>query len=266
MSDVFVPAYLVSRMRDAALLDAKWYSLYGTGGHVPVEWVREKLDEIAEQLGRTDDEYTTDLMVPIYRRLQNSLSMNEAGELVDEPRGNPGRPRQNRGTPRDHETARKNWTMWNDKPEPRREFTKSVKQLNEPYFVCVGKAEEILYSSDKWEKDGDHHDYVHTFETHPGVYIPESAAGDEDVIGRPKKTLSILGLSTSRKQLAVTELAKVKDFTFKDKNGDLVAIELGRGAILASTPDKKCIIILAKNGPVLVRGGKMVVTARGIVN
>jgi hypothetical protein len=182
-----------------------------------------------------------------------------ARSMMKSPRGNPG-------NPRDRSTARKNWTMWNDKPEPRKEFAKAVKQLSDPYFVCVGKAEEILYSSDKWERDGDHHDYVHTFETRPGVYIPERAAGDEDVIGRPKKTLSILGMSASRKQLAVTEFAKVKDFTFKDKNGDLVEIALGRSAIGAFTPDKKCLIILAKNGPVLVRGGKMKVTARGIVN
>jgi hypothetical protein len=167
---------------------------------------------------------------------------------------------------RDVEGARKNWIMWNDKAEPRREFTKAVKLLSEPAFVCVGKAEEILYASDKWERDGDLHDYVHTFESHPGVYIPQSTAGDEDVIGRPKKTLSLLGLRSARAQLSVAQLAKVRDFTFTDKAGDLVEIALGRGAIILSTPDKKCLIILAKNGPVLVRGGKMKVTARGIVN
>jgi len=166
---------------------------------------------------------------------------------------------------KDVERARATWRMWHQKENPKREYKKSERLLDEAFFAPVGKAHEILYSSDKWERDGDQHDYIHEFESHPTVYIPDSYASDEEVVGTPKKTLSVLGLRVKPPRLVVPELAKVREFSYVDSAGELVEVRLGKGAIMGSSPDKKTLIILSKNGPVLVRGGQMRVTARGIV-
>jgi hypothetical protein len=161
--------------------------------------------------------------------------------------------------------ARKTWSMWHKKDEPRSERTLSVKLLDEKHFVPIGKAEEILYASDKWEKDGDVHDYVHDFESHPKVFIPSSKARDGEAIGAPKSTLSLLGVKARPNPLPAPQLATVQALSYRDANGDLVDVAVGRGAKLLSTPDKKGLIIVTSSGPILVRGGQMRVTARGIV-
>lgn len=166
---------------------------------------------------------------------------------------------------RDIEHGRKTWREWHKKDNPRKEFSVVEKLLDEEFFVPIGRAEEILYSSDKWERDGDHHDYVHEFESHPKVYIPESHASEDERIGRPAKTTTVLGLRTRPERLVVPQLARVQSMSYVDKEGDLVEIRVGRHAIMGSSPDRKTLIILAKNGPVLVRGGQMRIEARGIV-
>lgn len=155
------------------------------------------------------------------------------------------------------------FSMWHAK-DPAKIYSTTMKGLDERYFVPIGKAHEILYHSDKWEKKGDHFPYEHRFTSHPLVYLPQSQVADEDRVGRPIKTLSLLGLRAQPSELYVAFLATVRNFVLRDRSGELVELKLGNSPKLFSTLDKKALIIGVKNGPVIVRGGQMRVTERGI--
>lgn len=212
---------------------------YGIWDHKKRNWTDEMFDHAVDAQERVDE-------------------LNSSEE-EKEPRLNP--------TPSEREKnqGRATWKMWHDKENPKREYTRKEKLLSEKHFVPIGKAHEILYSSDKWEKDGDAYDYIHEFESHPLVFIPASRVREDEAIGAPRKTTSVLGLRSPKKSLVVVELAKVKTLTYYDADGELVEIQGLKSAVLASSPDKKTLLILAKKGPILVRGGQMKVTSRGIV-
>lgn len=153
---------------------------------------------------------------------------------------------------------------WHEK-NPKKFETKKVSLLDEPYFCAIGHAVEITYKSDKWEEDGNWHLYVHDFTSRPKVYLPERHVSEDEQLGRPVKTKSLLGSKALKNQLQVAFLATAVEFTLKDKDGENLELKLGRGAKMYSTPDAKSLLILTKAGPVIVRGGEMRVTSRGIV-
>lgn len=154
---------------------------------------------------------------------------------------------------------------WHQK-DPRKHLRRRVPLLDVSHFSCIGKAVEILYHSDKWEKNGDDYPYVHDFTSRPGVWVVSDHADPSETIGKPVKTLSLLGLRSAVDQLSVAQLAKAMELIVENKDGEKFELSLGaKGAPLYATLDKKALLILCDNGPVIVRGGKMAVTARGIV-
>lgn len=160
-----------------------------------------------------------------------------------------------------HDTFR----MWHQK-DPRKEVPRrGITLLDEPEFGCVGRATEIKYTSDKWEIDGDFFPYVHDHTTNPGVYVPLSKTSDDDLIGRPAKTLSLLGVRVKPRQLELAQLGTVDELTFVDSEGETQVQTFGKRCLLLSTADRKGIVLLDGKRPVIVRGGKVRVTARGIV-
>lgn len=160
-----------------------------------------------------------------------------------------------------HDTFR----MWHQK-DPRKEIPVSgVKLLDELDFGCIGRATEIKYTSDKWEIDGDFFPYVHDHASRPGVYVPLSKTSPEEQIGRTRSTLSLLGLRKQPRTLEVAQLGTVDELTFIDADGEEQVQAYGRQALLLSTPDRKGVLILAGKRPIIVRGGEMRVTSRGIV-
>lgn len=159
-----------------------------------------------------------------------------------------------------HDTFR----MWHQK-EPRKEIPTKVDLLDEPEFVCIGHATEIRYTSDKWEIDGNFFPYVHDHTSRPGVWIPASKASPEEFIGRPRKTLSLLGLRSRPRRLEVAQLGTADELTFVDSTGEEHVQGFGKRSLLLSTPDRLGVLILDGKRPIIVRGGQMRVTARGIV-
>ncbi len=152
-------------------------------------------------------------------------------------------------TTRRNDSAADDYVMWHQK-EPQESFRVDV---NFPKIVRVlGVADCITYASDKWEDDGDFHDYVHEFDSGPLIYSKEGQ-GDEfaiDVEGDRELPL----------------LAYVKE---------LIMLPVGGGAkkylrfrsppALCCTSDRKMLIIFTKKyGSLIVDGGKMHITERGI--
>jgi hypothetical protein len=156
------------------------------------------------------------------------------------------------------------YRLWHSK-DPKKTATKKVKGLSASHFCAVGHAKEITYASDKWEKDGEVHLYVHDFDSRPKIWLPANEVSEDEVIGRPRKTASLLGGGYSNGALVVALLATVEEFVFIDHEGVDARLPVGRGTHLYSTLDKKTLIITVPGGPLLVRGAAMKVTGRGIV-
>jgi hypothetical protein len=152
--------------------------------------------------------------------------------------------------------------MWHQKNP------KELKELSvdwPEHVYCCGKAEQILYKSDKWEKDGDFYTYDHVFDTRPDVYCSDKSILSEFIKGRAKKVTSLLGIKSLDTPVAAPALAKTVELTISLSDGTGQTISFSSYPLLCCTLDKKTLIICAKNDVLFIRGGKMHVTERGIV-
>jgi hypothetical protein len=154
---------------------------------------------------------------------------------------------------------------WHDK-EPRKFLRRNEPLLDSERFCCIGRGVNVLYESDKWERDGESFPYIHDFESRPGVWVAEKHCLPSERIGKPVKTSTLLGLRGSKDALHVAQLAIAKELVVENKDGEKFELELGKkGSPMYSTLDKKALLISTTKGPIIVRGGKMIVTSRGIV-
>lgn len=180
-------------------------------------------------------------------------------------RSNPGSPRRNKGSSPRRNKADSIFRLWHEK-DPRKDIGPiKVRDLGVATFACIGKCDQIEYDSDKWEKDGEMHSYYHDTTSHPGVWIPAQYVSDEERIGQERSTKALLGVRNVSGPLWLAQLAFCTSLTYKDKAGEKLGMEISGKSKLLSTPDKKAVLILTKKGPVIVRGGQMRVTARGLV-
>ncbi len=125
--------------------------------------------------------------------------------------------------------------------------------------VQLGRAEEIVYQSDKWEEDFDFFPYTHTFDSHPFVY----GIGDGAVEKNVAELLRVQRPNSSRWSLPL--LAFVEQLTYDDGKRSR-RVKFRRDTAMSCSRDRKTVIILSESKPLFIRGGKMVVTARGIVH
>lgn len=159
------------------------------------------------------------------------------------------------------DTAVENHEMWHKKD------VAAAYRKNVPFpskMVCVGRANEIVYLSDKWEDHANFYSYVHDFDSHPEVYV--DAARYEGT--QPRSTARLLGVKSvgAKDRLASPILARVAEFTFTDHDGKLHVLRFDFPPLMLCSPDKVGLLILSDQmGPMIVRGGQMEITARGIV-
>lgn len=158
------------------------------------------------------------------------------------------------------------WRMWHQK-EPR-EVVQATYDFPEE-LVPAGKAQRILYSSDKWEEDGDFYTYFHDFDSHPTVYAPSGSewAKTRENRGR-SSTLDVaraLSVPDVNSQIHLPLLAKTMELIIVGLDGKKKSRKFRGETPLCCTSDLKTLLILASGGPIIIRGGKMVVTERGIV-
>ena len=154
---------------------------------------------------------------------------------------------------------------WHDK-EPRQYLRRNEPLLDHEKFCCIGRGVNILYESDKWEKDGEDYPYIHDFESRPGIWVVAEHCTPQECIGKPIKTTTLLGIRSPKEALHVTQLATAKELVVEGKDGEKFELEMGKnGSPMYATLDKKALLISTSKGPVVVRGGKMVITSRGIV-
>lgn len=135
----------------------------------------------------------------------------------------------------------------------------------------VGGGGDILYTSDKWEKPGVLERYHHPFDSGPSVYASLDEVGDGSV-GAGDEGVHIgitrlLGISSLKGPVVLTLIAAVNELVIQQDHGPNVTWRFPREPpALCSTLDKKGLVILSQDrGPIFIRGGRMRVTARGIV-
>lgn len=166
--------------------------------------------------------------------------------------------------PNNQTQAEKNFRMWHAK-DPR-EYLKRSEESLDYEFVCVGRAEELTYISDKWEKDGTKQPYIHDFDSRPKVWIPYySQADDSEVIGSPRMGYGLLGLKSPSRAAHIAQLGTAEELVITASDGEKYEFAGLRSTPMFSSHDCKAVLILRRSGPVIIRGGKMSVTARGIV-
>lgn len=124
----------------------------------------------------------------------------------------------------------------------------------------LGRAARIVYWSDKWEAPGDGYHYEHDFDSAPPVYC-ESVDGSTSV----EKLMGVRGLNDT--QSAWPILAEVCELSVRlDDTDKIKTFRFKKPPLMLTSADKKTLCILYKKEPLFIRGGRMVVTARGIVN
>jgi hypothetical protein len=149
------------------------------------------------------------------------------------------------------------WRMWHQK-EPR-ELLQQKYELPKKVYA-VGEADRIYYSSDKWEEDGDFYTYYHDFESRPTVYIPQKNGRGKDYLD----VVETLEMEHINDSVRLPLLAKTLELIV-DVDGEKESRKFRGNTPLCCTSDLKTLVVFAGDGPIIIRGGEMVVTERGIV-
>lgn len=162
--------------------------------------------------------------------------------------------------------ALQNHEMWHQR-QPSSAYEKHVQFPKS--LVCIGKAHEIIYISDKWEEHADFFSYVHSFDSHPEVYGDANSFSDFP-IGKPKSTAKLINVKdvNDSAKLAAPILARVAEFSLflNDDYDTPYVLRFDFPPLMICSPDMEGLIILSDNkGPIVVKGGQMEITQRGIV-
>jgi len=164
------------------------------------------------------------------------------------------------------------YSMWHQK------HPKNVQEIsvNWPKVVyCLGRAEEIIYRSDKWEKDNDFFTYQHFFDTRPYVYcakdsifkdlLLEGSRKNPGKLPRKRSVSRLLNVKDLDKDVVVApNLATTEELTITANDGSVKQFNL-QGPSLCCTLDMRTLIICMKDDLLFINGGAMKVTERGIV-
>lgn len=155
--------------------------------------------------------------------------------------------------------------MWHRK-EPRNKFVISGGCTDTDEMVCIGKAHNIVYRSGKWESGRKTNDYIHHFDSKPGVYMLAKKL-PADARGAASKTVGQLlaGAIDNDGRVEVAELAVPLSFGIDD-GGEGEDIAIHKGAKVYGAVDQKTVIIHdPKWKLIVVKGGRMYFDERGIV-
>lgn len=125
---------------------------------------------------------------------------------------------------------------------------------------ALGVAMRIVYWSDKWEADGKGYHYEHDFDSRPPVYGDMSSKSKRRV-----DTARLLCVDSVHEQMEFAVLAEVCELSVDVKGEGIKTFSFVRPPLMLCTADKKSLVLL-HDKPIVIRGGKMRVTERGIVN
>lgn len=136
----------------------------------------------------------------------------------------------------------------------------------------LGKAIDIIYYADKWEKDGKGFEYIHTFDSKPLVYAKRSYLTGKAAASQQKSVCELLQVKSLSVDLDLPVLAIAKELTIeRDSDHHRQTLLFKRSKpVMSCSHDRKTLIIFAygddgKEAPIFIRGGTMIVTERGIV-
>lgn len=178
-----------------------------------------------------------------------------------------GRALRDDDLPASAKKAGKHYKLWHQK-QP--ESYKMASYTFPKKMTRLGRATNILYFSDKWEDDGKGYEYTHDFTSKPDVYAsPGLVKALGIAIENPKSTDTQRALKCSPDgDIPMSFMALALEMTV-DCDGEDMTIPFGKAsASVWCLPDRKGVLIfVGESNPqcLIIRGGRMVVTERGIV-
>ncbi len=149
------------------------------------------------------------------------------------------------------------YRMWNKK-HPTRAFETTFNFPNE--VGVLGNAMRIIYWSDKWQEDGEGDYYEHDFDSSPPVFCGSS----EERVKNIDSILKVKNVNSTQSSWAI--LAEVCELSLRLLDGGVKTFRFKKPPLMLSTADRKGLCILYRKEPIFIRGGRMRVTERGIVN
>jgi hypothetical protein len=148
-----------------------------------------------------------------------------------------------------------NYRMWH-KRESESTYRVSVEYPDQ--MAKVGTASEVLYWSDKWRPRGEYELYRHKCDSHAGIYAPRKNGSHP--------TAELLGVANFRAKIPLTDLGFMEEATWRRTDGRAQTMGFP-SAVVCSTEDNQALVIIREKGePLIIKGGKMRVTAAGIVH
>lgn len=159
--------------------------------------------------------------------------------------------------------AMDSYSMWHQK-HPNEVLDITIAWPEEVY-QC-GRAEQILYRSDKWEDDNNFFMYDHVFDTRPFVYCQRGSVLEPFANSKRRSVRRLLRVNDLEKDpVPLPYLAKAVELTISLSDGTGQTLNLVAEPALCCTLDLKTLVICMENDILFINGGKMHVTERGIV-
>lgn len=152
------------------------------------------------------------------------------------------------------------YRMWHQK------HPKTVRQVTYDFpesIPVLGTALRIVYWSDKWEADDDGYFYEHDFDSRPPVYgeFHKRGAGARHV-DTAKDLLKVPSVNST---MEFPILADAVELSIDVPGEGVRTLQFKRPPVMLCTKDRKALVILHER-PIVIRGSRMRVTERGIVN
>ena len=152
------------------------------------------------------------------------------------------------------------YRMWHQKhPTKAYEMTFNFPDV----LPLLGTALRIVYWSDKWEKSGGYH-YEHDFDSRPLCYGEHHLEGTEPEVFK-ETAKDLLKTTSVNEQMQFPVLGEVVEVSVDVPEEGVRTLQFRKPPFMLCTADMKGVVILHKR-PIIIRGSKMHVTERGIVN
>lgn len=150
------------------------------------------------------------------------------------------------------------YRMWHQKhPTKVRQVTFDFPEQ----LPLLGTALRIVYWSDKWEDAGGYF-YEHDFDSRPPCYGEHHNRSNP---GRVHDTAKLLKTESVHDTMEFPILAEVQELSVDVPGEGVRTLQFRKPPLMLCTKDKRGVVVLHKR-PIVIRGGRMHVTERGIVN
>jgi len=129
-------------------------------------------------------------------------------------------------------------------------------------LYAVGRSRELEYASDKWEDDGARYLYGHDSDSGPTVYCAKKYPW----AGKSTSTAALLAVRNLEEPITLPILGVATYIIYDDTRNRSHKLVFQDEAVMCGALDRAAVVILTNAGPVVIRGGKLSISWRGIIH